>query len=115
MRSFRKFQPEVLEDVDRLQAMEEEIKHLKKNSGAASVETALGQVRAQALRASTQNSVIAAALETLADIASANNHKEQDHFKMNFKAARENEYIGPLHTLITKLLGMHVAKKVSSG
>ena len=95
--------------------MEDEIKRLKENSGAASVETALGQVRALALRASTHNSALVAALETLADIASANNHKEQDHFKMILKAARENEYVGPLHTLITKLLGTDVAKKVSSG
>ena len=47
--------------MDRLQAMQEEIKRRKENLGVPSVEIALGQVRALALRASTHNSALVAA------------------------------------------------------
>lgn len=79
------------------------------------MEASLGQVRALALRTATNNVNLVAALETLADAATANAHPDAEHYKMVLKACREHEAMGPLNTLVTRLLGTEVAKKVATG
>ena len=92
-----------------LDTLEQEVKRLREKGSQVAVETALGQVRALALRSTTPNAALVAALETLSDSAIVHNHKDTEHFKMVLKACRDNEGEGPLQTLITKLLGTEAA------
>ena len=99
----------------RLDSLEVEIKRLREQGSQNAVETALGQVRALALRSTTPNATLVAALEHLSDTAIVHGHSDCEHYKMVLKACRDNEGEGPLQTLITKLLGTEAAKKVATG
>ena len=78
------------------------------------MEAALSQVRALALRTTTDNAVLVAALEALADTAAAHNHADADQYKLVLKACRDSEALGPLHGLINKLIGTEMAKKIAT-
>ena len=75
---------------------------------------ALAQVRTLALRSTSSNQVLLAALETLYDVATNTSHDEADTYKMALKACRDQEELGPLHGLVTKLLGTEMAKKTQT-
>ena len=100
--------------LQRLMLLEAELAEMRASQGQGTVQNALAQVRVLALRASTSNTVLIAAMETLADAAQRVNDKQAEHFKMSLKACRENEKEGRLHSLITKLIGSEEAKKVNS-
>ena len=108
-------QPVETTELDRIAALEEQYRELRQQTGSASVSTALNQVRALALRQTTPNSVMIAALETLYDAAMANGDEEGETYKLVLKVSRENENSGPLQGLVTKLLGTASAKAVTSG
>jgi len=105
---------QAMSDEDRMEAIENELKRLKDSSSLSTVEASLGQVRALALRSSTSNSVLIAALENLSDCAAVNGHPDADTYKMVLKACRDSEDIGPLHGLINKLIGSDIAKKITT-
>jgi hypothetical protein len=100
-----------VDESTRLQTLESELKRLRQDHDGGSVTTALAQVRTLALRVSTSNGVLVAALETLYDAAVLADHVEKDHYKMALKACRENDAGGPLHALITRLVGTDSARK----
>ena len=84
---------------------------MKETQEIGTVEAVLSQVRTLAL---CTNTVLIAAMETLSDTAWRVDHKDKGHFKMSLKACREQESEGDLHSLIIKLLGSDVAKKVNT-
>ena len=90
------------------------MKKMKKDVGQVSVDTALAQVRTMALRSTTPNEVLLAAMETLSDAAQRIGHKEADHYKLSLKMLKEYEHWGPLNSLVIKLVGSDVAKKVNA-
>ena len=102
------------DDGDRLTSIEKELKRLREGNAHSSVDAALGQVRALALRSSTDNAVLVAALETLADLAAAHSHEDAQQYKLVLKACQDSEALGPLHGLINKLIGTDMAKKIAS-
>ena len=84
---------------------------MKQTQEKANVQLALSQVRTLAIRSSSTNSVLIAALESLYDATTISNHAQKDTYKFALKACRENESSGPLHGLIIRLLGTDEAKK----
>jgi len=100
---------------DRLSEVENELKKLKESHSAGGVEYALKQVRNLALRSSTDNGVLLAAMESLHDAAVITNHADAPIYKMTLKSCRENDDTGyPLHTLITKMIGDEASKKAQA-
>lgn len=99
------------QETDRMDTLEGEIKKLKQDQEKGNVQMALAQVRTLALRQSTSNAFLLAAVENLYDTAVNANNEEKDMYKMTLKACRENDKAGPLHGLIIKLVGNDTAKK----
>jgi hypothetical protein len=101
-------------ELTRIQTIESEMKRLRQEQEGGSVKSALSQVRTLALRSSTPNGVLLAALEQLHDIAVVADHPDKDAYKMAMKACRDNDGSGQLHGLVTRLLGTDSAKKAQT-
>jgi hypothetical protein len=98
----------------RIDELEKSLKRLKDDHERGSVESALKQVRTLALRQSTDNGVLIAAMENLYDTASRADHEDLEVFKIALKMCRENDKSGPLQTLVTRLVGTDQARKAQS-
>jgi len=98
----------------RIKILEDKLKTLEQEHGGGSVKSALEQVRTLAGRLSTPNGVLISAMEQLFDAATRVDHPDIDIYKSALRACRENDSVGPLHGLITKLLGKECERKTQS-
>ena len=101
-------------DVSRLATLEQEVKKLRQEAQAGSVDQALSQVRNLAAKSKVDNAVLLAAMEHLADTAQRANHPQADEYTLSLKACRDLEGEGGLRSLVIKLVGTDVAKRVNS-
>jgi len=106
--------PEDATPTTRLEVVESELKRMKDESSATSVQMHLNQVRTLARRPTSTNDGLLAAVEALYDVANATGHKQTESYKTALQACRENCSGGRLHSLVTKLLGTEAAQKAQT-
>lgn len=105
---------EIETSADRLSSLEEEVKRMRSEADAGSVDNALAQVQSLADKEHLDPDVLLAQVELLADTASRVGHERADEYRRSLKVCRQQEKSPAIRSLVIKLLGTEAQKRINA-